>query len=68
MSRFIPDPPAPPNKFVRDAIDVSDIDGTKSRRFYSGVAKEILKINDIDGVKPKTWKVRELFLTSSQEI
>ncbi len=38
-------------------MNVSDIEGTKSRRLYRGVAKNILSNSDIDGSMPRAMKV-----------
>ena len=48
----------PNPKFVRDAMRIDDINGTKSRRLIRGmVAKNILSNADIEGSSPKQDKV-----------
>ncbi len=39
-------------------MSVNDIQGTKSKPLYKGVAKDILNARDIEGTAPKFEKVR----------
>lgn len=60
-SKHLPiDEPAP--RFVRDQMNVNDIDGTKSKPLYKGVAKDILNSRDIEGTAPKFEKVRLILI------
>jgi hypothetical protein len=47
---------APP-RFIRDQMTVDDINGTRPKSIYKGVAKDILNNRDIDGSSPKFEKV-----------
>eukprot|EP01035_Chromulina_nebulosa_P017405 gene17405-22954_t len=38
-------------KFIRDNIDVSDVDGTKSKPLYYRKTRDSYKVDDIDGTK-----------------
>jgi hypothetical protein len=55
-SKHLPiDEPVP--KFLRDQMNINDIDGTKSKPLYKGIAKDILNSRDIEGTAPKFEKV-----------
>ena len=55
-AKYLPiDEPAP--KFLRDQMNINDIDGTKSKPLYRGLAKDILNARDIEGTAPKFEKV-----------
>ena len=55
-AKYLPiDEPAP--KFLRDKMNVDDINGTKSKPLYKGLAKDILNARDIEGTAPKFEKV-----------
>ena len=41
-------------------MNVNDIEGTKSKPLYKGLAKDILNARDIEGTAPKFEKVRLL--------
>jgi len=41
-------------KFIRDNMQIDDIQGVRSKRFIRGVAKDILGNADIDGSTSKT--------------
>ena len=38
-------------------MNINDIDGTKSKPLYKGIAKDILNSRDIEGTAPKFEKV-----------
>lgn len=58
-AKYLPiDEPAP--KFLRDQMNVDDINGTKSKPLYKGLAKDILNARDIEGTAPKFEKVSPL--------
>eukprot|EP00350_Pseudokeronopsis_sp_OXSARD2_P002031 CAMPEP_0170554914 /NCGR_PEP_ID=MMETSP0211-20121228/12795_1 /TAXON_ID=311385 /ORGANISM="Pseudokeronopsis sp., Strain OXSARD2" /LENGTH=187 /DNA_ID=CAMNT_0010864353 /DNA_START=102 /DNA_END=665 /DNA_ORIENTATION=+ len=46
-------------RFIRDQMNTDDIHGTKSRRMYMGVAKDILNNKDIMGSQTRVPKVKE---------
>ena len=55
-SKYLPiDEPAP--RFLRDQISINDIEGTKSKPLYKGLAKDILNARDIEGTAPKFERV-----------
>ena len=41
-------------------MNVNDINGTKSKPLYKGVAKDILNARDIEGTAPRYERVRYL--------
>lgn len=41
--------PEEPPKFLRDSMKIEDINGTRSKPLYSGVARSILNVKDIPG-------------------
>ena len=41
--------PEEPPKFLRDSMKIEDINGTRSKPLYSGVARSILNVKDISG-------------------
>ena len=46
--------PIPPPKFIRDNINVDDIDGTHSRSYKTNKPpKDIMKVDDIQGTRPR---------------
>ena len=56
-AKYLPiDEPAP--KFLRDQMNVNDIEGTKSKPLYRGLAKDILNARDIEGTAPTFEKVK----------
>jgi hypothetical protein len=48
----------PQPRFIRDHLSVNDIEGTKSKPLYKGVAKDILNARDIEGTAPKYERVK----------
>lgn len=52
----------PPPKFLRDQMNIDDINGTKSKPLYRGIAKDILNARDIEGTAPKFEKVSVIHL------
>lgn len=46
-------PKVPVPKFIRDNIDVSDIQGAKVRKLFTRPARDILMYRDIEGAFPK---------------
>ena len=44
-------------KFIRDNMNIDDIMGTRSKPVYQGLAKDILRNNDIDGTQPRYERV-----------
>lgn len=46
-------------RFLRDNMHIEDIEGARAKPLYTGIAKDILKIGDIEGTKPKFEKVRK---------
>ncbi|CDW91203.1 UNKNOWN [Stylonychia lemnae] len=46
----------PPPRFVRDAMLIDDIQGTRAKSIYRGVAKDIISAKDIEGTSPKLDK------------
>lgn len=56
-SKYLPiDEPAP--RFLRDQININDIEGTKSKPLYKGLAKDILNARDIEGTAPKFERLK----------
>lgn len=54
--KFVPiDEPQP--RFIRDQIQINDIEGSKSKPLYRGVAKDILNARDIEGTAPRYERV-----------
>jgi hypothetical protein len=51
-------PPAPP-KFIRDCIDIDDIDGAKPKKAKYFETRNLMDVNDIDGAKAKKIYVRQ---------
>ena len=55
-SKYLPiDEPAP--RFLRDQININDIEGTKSKPLYKGLAKDILHARDFEGTAPSFERV-----------
>ena len=50
--------PTPP-KFIRDGLNNEDIEGARTRKEKYFETREIMKIEDIDGTKPKKVYVRQ---------
>ena len=48
--------PSTPPKFIRDNINIFDIDGTKPEIYYKWNTRDSMNVNDIDGAKPKPDK------------
>lgn len=46
----------PEPRFIRDAMNIDDIYGAKSRRLYRGTPKDIFKIDSIEGAHPHKVK------------
>ena len=44
-------------KFIRDNMNIDDINGTRSKPVYQGLAKDILRNKDIDGTQPRYERV-----------
>lgn len=56
-----PDPP----KFIRDSMNVSDLDGARPKQERVLNTRETNKIHDIEGASPKVKKHRKMFETYS---
>jgi len=54
-SYSVPDDPTP--KFLRDTLDIADIDGTRAKPLYKYPTRENYKVDDIEGAKAG-WKPR----------
>ncbi|CAG9312313.1 unnamed protein product [Blepharisma stoltei] len=48
--------PITPPKFVRDSIQITDIDGTKPEAYFKWQTRNSMNITDIDGARPKPDK------------
>lgn len=42
----------PQPKFVRDAMEIDDIEGVRSRRLFRGPTKDVFKVDQIEGAHP----------------
>ena len=45
--------PPPVPKFIRNGIDIGDIEGAKPREKRELAMRDLYNVNDIDGAKPK---------------
>ena len=51
-------PPSPP-KFVRDAMQITDVEGARPKKKPERAERDPLKVNDIKGASAKTAYVRQ---------
>lgn len=47
--------PFTPPKFIRDSINITDIDGTKPEIYYKWRTRDAITVNDIEGAQPKPF-------------
>lgn len=47
----------PQPKFIKDSMQIDDINGTRSKPLYKGLAKEIIGNKDIKGAQPPLDRV-----------
>lgn len=48
--------PHTPPKFLRDAIETNDIEGSKPETMYKWQQRDVINVHDIDGARPKPEK------------
>lgn len=49
--------PITPPRFIRDSINPTDIEGTKSNSYFKWCTRDSIGVKDIDGARPKPEKV-----------